>query len=241
MSSSKGKPEGKIVILKGQEAENAVLDYVKRMNRPYGVVDVAANLKGAVPKTAVQKVLVALAEKGELIQKVYGKTTFFVYNQAKTDCLSNESIDQLKKELSEIDDQNQASSSELKSYSTELARIKATPTDCELDSQIEATKSRRKISQVTGALQPLRSGAPPITAEELECIYADWTKWRAEWIRRRKVFITFWQLATDTLPPQDAKILEEDLGIEKDTPEHVSLEQGSLCQPQRNLLKRKRL
>lgn len=42
------------------------------MNRPYGAVDVAANLKGAVPKTATQKVLVSLAEKGELTMKTYG-------------------------------------------------------------------------------------------------------------------------------------------------------------------------
>ena len=32
----------------------------------------AANLKGAIPKTAAQKILVALAEKGELVQKTYG-------------------------------------------------------------------------------------------------------------------------------------------------------------------------
>jgi 26S proteasome regulatory subunit (ATPase 3-interacting protein) len=42
------------------------------MNRPYGAVDIAANLKGAVPKTAAQKILTALAEKGELAQKTYG-------------------------------------------------------------------------------------------------------------------------------------------------------------------------
>ena len=42
------------------------------MNRPFGAVDVAANLKGAIPKTAVQKILVSLAEKGELTQKTYG-------------------------------------------------------------------------------------------------------------------------------------------------------------------------
>jgi hypothetical protein len=42
------------------------------MNRPYGAVDVSANLKGAVPKTAAQKILAALAEKGELVQKTYG-------------------------------------------------------------------------------------------------------------------------------------------------------------------------
>jgi len=47
-----------------------------QMNRPYGAVDVAANLKGAVPKTATQKILVNLAEKGELVQKQYGASQF---------------------------------------------------------------------------------------------------------------------------------------------------------------------
>ena len=42
------------------------------MNRPFGAVDVSANLKGAVPKTATQKILAALAEKGEITQKPYG-------------------------------------------------------------------------------------------------------------------------------------------------------------------------
>jgi hypothetical protein len=44
------------------------------MNRPYGAVDVSANLKGAVAKTNVQKILLALTEKGELVQKTYGSS-----------------------------------------------------------------------------------------------------------------------------------------------------------------------
>ncbi|KAH7906662.1 Tat binding protein 1-interacting protein-domain-containing protein, partial [Hygrophoropsis aurantiaca] len=71
-----------VKVLKGQEAEDAVLQYLKRMNRPYGAVDVSANLKGAVPKAATPKILVALAEKGALVQKVYGKTSVFAPNQA---------------------------------------------------------------------------------------------------------------------------------------------------------------
>ncbi|KAF8198049.1 TBPIP-domain-containing protein [Pholiota molesta] len=216
--------EPKVAVLKGQEAEDKVLEYVKKMNRPYGAVDVAANLKGAVPKTATQKILVALAEKGELVQKVYGKTTFFVYNQAKID----------------LEDENKELATQVRTLSTELAKIKATPTDGEIDTQIASVQE--SIAKTNKTLDPLRSGAPPISAEQLEQIYADWAKWRAEWVRRRKVFLTFWQLATDALPPQDAKELEEDLGIENDTPEHVILEQGSLCrQNQANSLKRKRL
>jgi hypothetical protein len=43
------------------------------MNRQYGAVDISANLKGTVPKAATQKILLALADKGELVQKVYGQ------------------------------------------------------------------------------------------------------------------------------------------------------------------------
>lgn len=51
----------------------------------------------------------------------------------------------------------------------------------------------------------------------------------------------FWQLATDALPPQDATILAENLGIEMDTPEHMTLERGPMCtQKTLNPLKRKR-
>ena len=42
-------------------------------------------------------------------------------------------------------------------------------------------------------------------------------------------FGRFWTLATDVLPPQDATILAEDLGIEFDTDEHIAVERGPLC------------
>ena len=47
-------------------------------------------------------------------------------------------------------------------------------------------------------------------------------------------------MAADVLPPQDATDLAENLGIEWDTPEHVSVEHSSLCTQKPNLLKRKR-
>ena len=58
-----------------------------QMNRPFGAVDVSANLKGAVPKTATQKILVALAEKGEIVQKTYGASLLWVVSTAAHICL----------------------------------------------------------------------------------------------------------------------------------------------------------
>ncbi|KAJ6558472.1 TBPIP-domain-containing protein [Mycena vulgaris] len=261
----KAEPKAKsdVKVLKGQDAENLVLDYVKRMNRPYGAVDVSANLKGAVPKTAVQKVLVSLAERGLLVQKTYGKTSFFVANQANIEAIPAERFTALEEEYKAIDEENKLLGAELKTLSSELGRLKATPTDTQLDAQI--TELAEAIKKTDAQLQPLRSGAPLISAEDLEQVDADWAKWRAEWVRRKKIFNeydaffptlkphhccgvqkyrthfsrSFWQIASDALTPQDALTLAEEMGIERDTNEHVAVERGPLGTAQKNL-KRKR-
>lgn len=50
-----------------------------QMNRPFGAVDIASNLKGAVPKATTAKILITLAEKGEIVQKTYGMPSFVVF------------------------------------------------------------------------------------------------------------------------------------------------------------------
>ena len=49
-----------------------------------------------------------------------------------------------------------------------------------------------------------------------------------------------WGFISDSLSPQDAAALLEDLGVEYDTPEHNTLELSPLCAPKATLGKRKR-
>ncbi|EPQ52957.1 TBPIP-domain-containing protein [Gloeophyllum trabeum ATCC 11539] len=198
------------------------------MNRPFGAVDVSANLKGAVPKTATQKILVALAEKKEVVQKSYGKTTFFVANQANLGELPAEKLSALETEYKAIEEENTALAAEVKVASAELAKLKSTPTDAELATLIDEVAAAVRI-QSYRHLEPLRSGTPLVSAAEIAQLDADWVKWRMEWVRRRKIFKDFWDLATDALPRQDATNLAEDLGIEYDADEHAVLERNSLC------------
>jgi 26S proteasome regulatory subunit, ATPase 3, interacting protein len=110
------------------------------MNRPYGAVDVSANLKGAVPKTATQKILLVLAEKGELVQKTYGrpdyslfvlilssfagKTSFFVYNQQKIESIQSDKLAELKTELTSLEDENKLLLNEVKTYTAGISHRK---------------------------------------------------------------------------------------------------------------------
>ncbi|KAG9220963.1 hypothetical protein CCMSSC00406_0002437 [Pleurotus cornucopiae] len=230
------KPKTDVKVLKGQEAEDKILEYMKRMNRPFGAVDVAANLKGAVAKTVTQKLLVSLAEKGALVQKLYGKTTFFVANQANIASVPDEEIATLEAERKQVEEENSLKAAEAKALINEFARLKSTPTNDELDTQIADTKAA--IAKALTRLRPLRGGATLVSADDIAQIDTEWVKWRAEWTRRRKIFTSFWQLATDALPPQDASALAEDLGIEFDTSEHQALERSHICTA--NPLKRKR-
>jgi 26S proteasome regulatory subunit, ATPase 3, interacting protein len=55
-----------------ETAEELILTYMTQQNRPFAATDVHLNLKGAVTKTAAQKALLALADKGKLLKKEYG-------------------------------------------------------------------------------------------------------------------------------------------------------------------------
>ncbi|KAI0649574.1 TBPIP-domain-containing protein [Trametes meyenii] len=237
MSKTK-QTEAKVAILKGKEAEDRVLEYIRKMNRPFGAVDVSANLKGAVPKAATQKIMVALAEKGDLVQKTYGKTTFFVANQANLEDMPSEKLAALEAEVKRIDDENKVLGAEVKSIGAELGKLKNTPTDKEL--AVEVENAEAAVHKARAHLEPLRSGTRLISAEETTQLDAEWMRWRNEWVRRRKVFNTFWSLATDALTPHEATELAEDLGIEVDTPEHATVERGQLCAAGSVLGKRRR-
>ncbi|KAH8117635.1 TBPIP-domain-containing protein [Phellopilus nigrolimitatus] len=217
----------KTPVLKGQEAEDAILKYLKKMNRPFGAVDVCANLKGAVPKTATQKILLSLAEKGEITQKPYGKTTFFVAKQSDLEDMPADKLAALEAENKSIEEENKLIGEEIKKATAELAKLKSTPTDEELYQQIREAKAAVKKS--LDYLTPLRAGTSLVSPEEIAQLDKDWMKWRAEWISRRKIYTNLWHLVSDSLSPQDANDLAEDLGIECDTTEHGNIERGPLC------------
>ncbi|TRM69233.1 Tat binding protein 1-interacting protein-domain-containing protein [Schizophyllum amplum] len=238
MSAAVAKVKSDVKVLKGQEAEDAVLTYIRRMNRPFGAVDVAANLKGAVTKPLTQKILAALAEKGEIIQKTYGKMNYYVADQSKLDTLPQERITELEQQLKSIDEELKTASGDLRAVNNELAKIKSTPKDEELDMQITTMESLTKKAEAH--LKTLRAGTTLVSAEDLAKIDAEWNKWRSEWIRRKKIFNTFWSIISDSMTPQEAEIVQEDLGIERDTPEHEKLERSALCQQKLVPTKRKR-
>ena len=45
-----------------------------------------------------------------------------------------------------------------------------------------------QIKKCTAHLEPLRSGSSIVSADELAAMDREWIQWRAEWVRRKKIF-----------------------------------------------------
>ncbi|KAF7297585.1 TBPIP domain-containing protein [Mycena kentingensis (nom. inval.)] len=249
------KGDGKDVkVLKGDDAERAVLDYVQKMNRPYGATDVAANLKGPSPtppkplpnstcasqapspKPKYRKSSHRSRTKAPSFQRPMANRCFTSPTRPTSPSSPPTSSQRCKKDVKALVEENKVLGAGVKAAAAELAKIKATPTDDELDTQI--ANVQELIEKKDAQLNPLRSGAVLISAEDIEAADTEWIKWRAQWVRRRKVFKEFWGMVTDSMSRDESTELAETLGIEQDSEDHVKLEQSDLCQPQG--LKRKR-
>ncbi|CEI95942.1 hypothetical protein RMCBS344292_10116 [Rhizopus microsporus] len=83
--------------------EHAVLEYMKKVNRPYSATDVFNNLHSKYSKAHIIKALDKLVEEGEVISKTYGKSVVYSIKQdvvksdetgQTLDSLENEQLEQ---------------------------------------------------------------------------------------------------------------------------------------------------
>ncbi|CAK9787011.1 TBPIP-domain-containing protein [Cutaneotrichosporon oleaginosum] len=218
--------------LKGEEAEQMVLEYLRSVNRPYASTDVSANLKNRVTKTEAQKALNALAEKGHLTLKPYGKQTIFVFNQSQLPVLDPHELlrldDQLKDVKATLDERRK----NLKSLQSDLASLEALPKTQDLSKQIGDVTVENELT--LNSLKAFRgeSAVAPMSAKDMVQIDADWEHWRKEWTSRKKVYKDIYTMLTDCgLAPASQVDFEEEQGVEGDDEDTKVVEAGEFCQP----------
>ncbi|ORY34339.1 Tat binding protein 1-interacting protein-domain-containing protein [Naematelia encephala] len=234
-------------VVKGDEAEDMVLQYLRSVNRPYASTDVSANLKNKVPKAAAQKILASLADKGALTVKTYGKQTIFVYNQSTLPVLPANEMAALDKDLKvhqgQLDDQRK----QLRSAQSELSTQEAQPRTSEISKEIERVKAENEMT--LRAILPFRgsadskSNATPMSAEDTRRIDEEFIKWRKEWVSRRKMYKELLGMLQDGGQITDVNSFQDDQGIIVDDHEAKEVEEGEFCKtnmpPQRGATSRK--
>ncbi|WRT63665.1 uncharacterized protein IL334_000588 [Kwoniella shivajii] len=237
------KKEVKEKQVKGDEAEEMVLEYMREQNRPYANADVSANLKNRVPKAAAVKVLATLAERGQLTVKPYGKQLIYLYNQSLLEVLAPKDLSALDSEIKETKNDLEEKRKKLKTLQTELANKEALPKTKDLTAEIERVKADNEIT--LKALAPFRASTNgeaavnPMSTEDIKKIDVDFTRWRKEWAERRKVYKELLGMLIDAGQVDNVAAFEEDQGIVGDDDDAQAVEQGEFVKiPAKSVVKR---
>ncbi|KAJ3171755.1 PSMC3 interacting protein [Geranomyces variabilis] len=202
-------------IASGKEANDVVLQYLKKQNRPYSAADIFNNLGGQVSKTVVVKALATLAEEATIHGKANGKQWVYVAKQDEMEAPSKELMDEMNRKLSQFKDQNAVLQEEIKALQAELSTLNNSLTDDQIQAMLSTLNAENE--KMEERLVTLRSGDAPaqLSDKEIKAADAKLEKMRKEWRSRKRLFSDMWGAVTESVPGSIAEFREA-VGIETD-------------------------
>ncbi|KAI8586558.1 Tat binding protein 1-interacting protein-domain-containing protein [Geranomyces variabilis] len=202
-------------VASGKEANDVVLQYLKKQNRPYSAADVFNNLGGQVGKTVVVKALATLAEEATIHGKANGKQWVYVAKQDEMETPSKELMDEMNLKLSQLKDQNAVLQEEIKALQSELSTLNSSLTDDQIQAKLLTLNAENE--KMEERLVTLRSGDAPAQLSDKEIKAADTKleKMRKEWRSRKRLFSDMWGAVTESVPGSIEEFREA-VGIETD-------------------------
>ncbi|XP_049779839.1 homologous-pairing protein 2 homolog [Schistocerca cancellata] len=203
-------------------ASEAVLKYLRDQNRPYSANDVFMNLHKEFGKTAIQKALDELTEKGKLKEKMYGKQKVYAIEQVEEGNSEdmNKELSDLDKEIAKVSDELQSAEQQLRAHESLLQKLLTTLTT--EDAVKEKSLLEEKVSKLTEKLEQLSKNAVPISKKERDKIVNLREKNVKEWRKRKSLCMDIVNSILEGYP-KDKKSLLEEIGIETDEDAGVSL------------------
>ncbi|KAI8143265.1 Tat binding protein 1-interacting protein-domain-containing protein [Fennellomyces sp. T-0311] len=195
------------------EDDKAVLDYLRKVNRPYSATDIFNNLHAKYPKPGIVKALERLTDQQVIVTKTYGKTNIYTAKQSTDDLPSSEEQSAMEKQMESLSKELETLKRENQELSRNLHALKSSPTNDELDKLIATLAQENETHR--SRLDKLKSGTTLITAEEKTNIDKEYDTMRKEWRTRRKLFREIFNTVTEHMPGQP-KAFKEELGIEED-------------------------
>jgi len=180
-----GKDKEKKAKASDQEAEDVVLEYLQKQNRPYNAIMLYENLHGAVGKTQAVKILQELADKGIITSKEFGKQKLFWRKQEELSEFDAGTLKKLDEQIAELDQRASELSDHCKSLSNELRLLHNAPTDEEASSRVkllsvENDALRRKVDSI-------KSNQRTITSQEREQAEKEYDFTKLAWKKRKRM------------------------------------------------------
>ncbi|KAG7375785.1 PSMC3 interacting protein [Phytophthora pseudosyringae] len=200
--------------MKAEDAEAAVLDYMRKTNRPYSLLNVFENMHRAIAKPSLTKLLDNLVAKGELVSKTYGKAKIYFMNQSNLPVPSEEERLALEEQIKVVTAECAAAEQELKSAEAALAGITSQISDPDLDAglqqlEAEAAALEKKVESLD---QP---GRAPVSPGRKDALKRKFTKYRTAWVARKRIATDGINQIADGMEKKPKAVLEM-VGVETD-------------------------
>lgn len=201
-------------------ANQAVLTYMIKQNRPYSVQDVFQNMGKDLGKTACTKAMESLAAEGKLKEKVYGKQKVYVADQSQYPAVDDAEIKAMDDKIAQLNGQIKLHSDGIRTLEAELHLFSGVLSTAA--AREELSNIYPEIENLRAKLSKLKEGRVLISKEEKEKVYNNREKYVKEWRKRKRI-------ASDILNsilegyPKTKKQLFEDIGVETDEDCNVKL------------------
>ncbi|KXJ19595.1 homologous-pairing protein 2 homolog [Exaiptasia diaphana] len=198
---------------KDSDAEEAVLSYLNKNNRPYSAVDIFTNLHKEYGKTAVQRSLENLSSQQKIHEKIYGKQKVYAPLQDKFGDYDEEKVKQLDTQITELQTKLKTLQETFKSNEAELKRLNSSLTTEEATARLKEFNSKCEVYEKR--LSKIKSADNHVTPEIKDKIYKN-HKTAVDFWRKRKRMCT--DIVNSILEnyPKSKKQLMEDIGLETD-------------------------
>ena len=198
-----------------------VKKYLQDQNRPYSANDIFMNLHKEIGKTAVQKALDQLVEKGDIIEKTYGKQKVYVIKQEDNVARDFEKeLDELDSNINDVSGKLSLTEEELKSLESQLRELQATPTTEEAEREYTALEVRfNELKEKLNTLSQNTIRVSPVYKVEIKKNYDNNIK---AWRKRKRQCMDIIDSILEGYP-KDKKALLEEVGIETDEAANISV------------------
>ncbi|KAJ2613392.1 PSMC3 interacting protein [Coemansia sp. RSA 1365] len=199
--------------------ENAVLDYLIKVNRPYSANDISSQLHGLVSPAQAKKILNDLADDERLQRKANGKQQVFYAPQSTIEVPGAEEAEEEEETIKELEQQVVQLKGENKVLSSRLQGLTSALTDDQIRERIAKLSVEAKSNEER--LVQLRSGEV-ISPQEKAKIEAEHSAMVKHWKSRKRMFKNIADAIGEGYPGKMSDLFSE-LDIETDENAQVDL------------------
>ncbi|CAK9292995.1 unnamed protein product [Gordionus sp. m RMFG-2023] len=149
---------------KDNEAEDTVLEFINKHNRPYSATDISNFMQKDFGKTAIIRALDNLVNKKLIIEKLYGKQKVFMPDQEKLPVVQDSELKTLDIQINELSEKLKDSKNEMKLLESQLKNFETSLSIAE--ARVLFDKTEKERTELNSKLESIKSNEVIITVEE---------------------------------------------------------------------------